>query len=109
MRLSCSVLALTLLFAVSPSEAKPEAYKCKILAAHHLRDSGKLGGDTIYKSVVGHEIIIDRLSGRAKGGIGNANANGVPQILDPGSHAQSYKAITVFRPFVSVDYLEVME
>ena len=109
MRPLFATVALTLLIAAPLSDAKSPAYKCKVSAAHRLDNSGQLGVDQLYKAVVGQEIILDRVSGRLTGIVRNANASAAPQVLDPGSEAQSFKAITVFRPYVAVDFIEVME
>jgi len=85
-----------------------DSYKCKVLDAVSLEGKGKLDKDGFGSLYVNPttEFIVDRGTGRMLNKLlTNHNMNGSPKVLDRGSKDQAYKVITIYEPFVQVDYL----
>lgn len=88
-----------------------DAYKCTVHDAASVSSEGKLdtinGFVNIYKDKK-TEFVVDRKTGRILSKlISNHNSFGNPEILDKGSKNQSFKVITIYKPFVQVDYLYI--
>lgn len=101
-------LSVTLIVS-APLAFASDGYKCKVLSAVGLQDDGALGTDGVPRGFVGQEFVVDKGTGRIIGTLTNHGSGGQPQVVDYGSDAQAYKAITVYQPNVSVDYLYVQE
>lgn len=86
-----------------------DAYKCTVTDAKGLSDNGLLEPDEFSQMFPGKEFVLDKGTGRITGGLSNHNGNGQPEVLDYGSTEQAFKAITIFRPFVTVEYLYIEE
>lgn len=100
------IAALTL---VSTGAWGFDSYKCTIKSVMEVSSDGVIQNHEPFQFQVGKEFVIDRMTGRTMGAISNHNANGSPQVLDPGSLEQSFKAVTFFKPIPMVDYLVVKE
>jgi len=87
-----------------------DSYKCKVLDAVTLDGDGKLGKDGFGYLYVDlkTEFVVDRSTGKMLNKtISNHNMNGTPKVLDRGSKDQAFKVITIYEPFVQVDYLNI--
>jgi hypothetical protein len=85
------------------------AYKCTVKGGSNLTEAGRLDATASASAYVGAEFTLDRGTGRMSGALTNHGASGKPQVLDPGSTEQAYKAVTLFKPFTSVDLIYVKE
>ena len=109
---ACAIFLLaTLLSSVSFAG---DGYKCEPKQILSLGADGLLTADSTAKMLVqmNKEFFVDRTTGRMVGSKGFSNHNegyGSPQVIDPGSVEQSFKVLTVYKPNVSVAYLEVKE
>jgi hypothetical protein len=100
-----------LLWASEGAAQTPSAYRCTIVDAVEVSDAGELVTTQFPQMILdlNEEFVVDRTTGRILGGSGLANHNafGTPEILDPGSDEQSFKVITLYRPFVTVALLDI--
>lgn len=83
-----------------------DGFKCTVKAVSKLQDDGTHSDDSVMTSL-GEEFVVDRVTGRMVGGLSNHSIGGQPKVIDPGSADQSFKALTIFGPYVSINYLEV--
>jgi len=84
-------------------------YKCVVKTDSRLEDDGSTSSNGL---TVGEEFVVDRSTGVMIGAFRNSNnfhEGNKPHVLDYGSSQQAFKAITIFQPKVSVDYLYVQE
>lgn len=100
---------IVFLLLVSSNSWGFDSYKCTIKSVVEVSSDGVIQDYEQFQFQVGKEFVIDRTTGRAMGAISNHNAIGFPQVLDPGSSEQSFKAVTFFKPNPMVDYLVVKE
>jgi len=103
--------AFFILIISSIVNANSDSFKCTVLDAASVSSEGKLdmtnGFVNIYKDKK-TEFVVDRGTGRILGKlISNHNPYGSPEILDRGSKNQSFKVLTIYKPFVQVDYLYI--
>jgi hypothetical protein len=103
-----TILLLTL-FGIAGIANSAEGYKCKVLMAKSLTKAGEMAKTGYSNIYVGKEFVVDINTGRMIGAISNGNHTAQPTVLDRGSKDQGYKVITIYKPFVSVDYLNVEE
>jgi hypothetical protein len=99
---------------MSNSSVAAGAYKCELRQVVSLNAEGRLSesGRAALLIKENKQFLVDRTTGRIVGATGIANYNagfGKPKVLDPGSGSQSFKVLTVYRGFTSVDYLLVKE
>ena len=104
MRLLFFVFALTVCSAANAQDA----YKCVILDYVQIQDDGTFG-EPVLPPEIGADFVVDRGTGRMSGALNNHKSFAEPQVLDMGSSEQAYKAITVYGPLVSVEFLYVEE
>ena len=103
-------IILVFLFLAAPGLAHAiDAYKCTVLDASGLNDDGRLGSTSFTGWYLDKEFVVDKGTGRVKGGLSNNNGYGQPQVLDYGSVSQAFKALTIFKPFITVNYLYIEE
>ena len=88
--------------------ALDDAYKCTVVSAKQLGDTGEIVASGSGEIYIGSEFVIDRGSGKMIGPVPkNWGAFGQPQVLDPGSDVDGFKALTIYGPHVTVDLLVV--
>lgn len=102
-----TVLLLIGLLSLSVNTYASGGYKCTVLEAKQLSNAGKMEVSKFTKQYIGKEFVVDKKTGRMTGQVKNHNFNGEPKVLDQGSAQQAYKAITIFSPFTTVDYLYI--
>ena len=105
------ITAFFFLIISSLASANSNSFKCTVLDAASVSSEGKLdmtnGFVNIYKDKK-TEFVVDRGTGRRLSKlISNHNLYGSPEILDRGSKSQSFKVLTIYKPFVQVDYLYI--
>ena len=86
-----------------------DAYKCTIDYTATLQDNGDIQESDFTKLWLGKEFVVDKGTGRIKGGLSNDNAFGKPQIIDYGSKEQAFKVLTIFKPSTTINYLYIEE
>lgn len=94
------------------SEERPsisDGYSCKVVLSGELNNRGRMARTDFAKLYDGLKFLVDRDTGYMYGPPRNHNENGSPVVIDRGSDEQSFKAITVYRPFSSVEYLMIEE
>lgn len=101
-------IAVATLLCLWYSAATASDYKCVVRHAYTISGDGGLRTDPT-NVFLGGEFAIDRATGRMIGILTNHNANGEPWVIDPGTRDRSFKVITVYKPIISVDYLQVQE
>lgn len=106
MKIICLVLAILL---SGYAAADIDAYKCTVNSSGALKDNGDISPSDFSKMQVGKEFVVDKGTGRIKGGLSNDNAFGEPQVLDYGSSEQAFKVITIYKPMTTVKYLYIQE
>ena len=84
-----------------------DTFRCTVESAVKVGADGKFVDDEAFKVVIGDVISIDRQTGKIEGTLSNYNSNGEARVLDFGSKAQKFKAITVYEPNNIVDYIEI--
>jgi hypothetical protein len=84
-----------------------DTFRCTVESAVKVGADGKFVDDEAFKVVIGDVISIDRQTGKIEGTLSNYNSNGEARVLDFGSKAQKFKAITVYEPNIVVDYIEI--
>lgn len=104
-----ALLILTALFATSTTAYAIDAYKCAVSQTGDLQDSGEISESNFTRLSNGNEFVVDKGTGRIKGGLSNDNAFGQPQVLDYGSSEQAFKVLTVFKPNITINYLYIQE
>lgn len=85
-----------------------DTFKCTVHSAVKVGTEGKFVDDDLYQAVVGDVISINRETGKVAGVLHNHNSNGEPRVLDSGSDTQSFKAITIYEPYIAVAYIEII-
>ncbi len=97
---------IPLLFPLAASAAG--SYECAVVSATSLAANGEMKRTSFTKAYEGQKFIVNRETGQITSEvISNSNGFGQPEVLDLGSSEQSFKALTVFRPKVAVDYLMI--
>lgn len=104
-----SLILILWLTALNHAAAGIDAYKCRIYFSSDLQDDGVMRPSDFSKFYVGKEFIVDKETGRISGRISNHNASGQPQVLDYGSNEQAFKALTIYRPRISIDSIYIKE
>lgn len=105
MKFTTIFLFLTIL-TVSPASLSQSAYKCIVSDAKRVADDGTFSEWTYS---IGKDFVLDRQTGRMSGTHTNHNAYGQPKVIDYGSEDQAYKAVTIYEPFTTLDYILVNE
>jgi hypothetical protein len=108
-------IVVLLISLISTSTLASEGYKCIPNQAFALEADGSLSQENGWAKLLiksNKEFVVDRATGKMIGSAGFSNHNasfGSPRVLDHGSAEQSFKALTVFKPNVSVAYLKIEE
>ena len=103
MKFNTAFLSLLILLS-SPASLAQSAYKCVINDAKRVADDGTFSEWT---QNVGKDFVVDRTTGRMSGALRNHATNGDPQVIDFGSTKSAYKAVTIYKPFVALDYIYI--
>ncbi len=85
-------------------------YVCTALDVADVNDKGEIKSR---KDMLGKKstFMVDRASGAIVGApFGNAGSNRATiTVLDFGSNKQAYKVLTVYKPYTTIDYLQINE
>ena len=86
-------------------------FKYVVKDSYSLEDDGKLSSDTnVAKMSLNKEFVVNRANGQITGsGFTNTMSGQMPVVYDYLSSENGYKAITVYKPHHTVDYLEIRE
>ncbi len=86
-------------------------FKCVVKDSVTLEDNGKLSHDTNNaKHELNQEFVVDYASGRMSGnGFTNTMSGQMPVVYNYLPNENGYKAITIYKPHFTVDYLEIKE
>ena len=109
-----TVLLISLSMVASTANASSN-FKCIVNDAYELNKKGKLeNGNDLTKSKIGKEFIVNRQSGQITGGgFVNTMSGQMPSVYKPEDtpvpSENNYKAITIYKPHFTVDYLEINE
>jgi len=106
---SISIFILFGLF--SASALASNDFKCSVLDAYTLGDNGKIiQSSNVAKSALGKEFTVNRQTGQITGGgFVNTMSGQMPKVLDHLPSENGYKAITIYKPNFTVDYLQINE
>lgn len=101
-----------LLFLVLTAHNAVADFKCQVKESMTLSESGVMERTSdVAQMNQSKEFVVNRSTGIISGGgFMNSMAGQLPEVLDTYKPAQNaYKAITVYKPNNTVDYLEIME
>ena len=98
-----------LLCVFSPGLFAADNFQCTVNNAYTLERNGELDSTTpVAKIEVGKVFTVDRETGRMIGsGLTNHMSGQQPKVYDYLPQENSYKAITIYAPNFTVDYLEI--
>jgi len=84
-------------------------FKCTIKDAVHLEDNGTLNHKSdIVTGYLGKEFTVNRKTGLITGaGINNSMSGQMPTVYDYLPQENGYKAVTLYKPNNTVDYLQI--
>ena len=96
-------------FSVGASASKN--FKCTVLDAVTFGKDGTLSHSTaVAKSKIGEEFTVNRQSGQITGGgLVNTMSGQMPVVYNYLPNENGYKAITIYKPNQTVDYLQINE
>lgn len=99
----------TLPFILSPLALAGNDFKCVVKDGVQLGDDGMLNHDTaVGRAYVGREFVVNRATGLISGGgLSNTMSGQVPTVYDYLASENSYKAISVYTPNYTIDYLQI--
>ena len=103
------VLFTILLILASNNAIAGKNFKCVVLDANILSDTGLLERNKISKIYLNREFIVDRETGKMIGEVSNTNSGFKPKVYDVLPSENGYKAITIYSPHPTVDYLQIKE
>ena len=86
-----------------------DGYKCVVKDATQLKDDGTQSEAKDVLVTIGDEFVVDKVTGRMIGRLSNHSMNRQPKVIDFGSDDQAFKALTIFEPYVTVNYLYIEE
>lgn len=86
-------------------------FKCVVKDSVTLEKNGKLSAETnVAKSNQNKEFVVNRSTGQITGsGFINTMSGQMPVVYDYLPNENGYKAITVYKPNSTVDYLQINE
>src|SRR3990172_6357165 len=98
---------ILLIFATTAHASKD--FQCTVSEAYELQESGKLSsGNDLTKIKIGKEFIVNRQTGQITGGgFVNTMSGQMPIVYDYLPQENGYKAITIYKPNHTVDYLQI--
>ena len=100
---------LTMLLATLSLDVSAEGnFKCVVKDGIELSKDGTIKQESrLLFHYVDSQFVVDSLSGIMTGKLSNHNDFSKTVVLDLGSEEQAYKALTLFKPKVMVDYLYI--
>jgi hypothetical protein len=106
---SAIVLITSVLFSLSTYASNN--FKCSVLDAFTLGKNGKIDqSSNVAKNALGKEFTVNRQTGQITGGgFVNTMSGQMPQVFDYLPFENGYKAITIYTPNFTVDYLQINE
>ena len=86
-------------------------FKCIVLDAFTLGENGKVNqSSNVAKKALGKEFTVNRQTGQITGGgFINTMSGQMPKVFDHLPSENGYKAITIYNPNFTVDYLQINE
>jgi hypothetical protein len=110
-KLTTLILLFLSPFAVAQDEPllSIDGYKCIVTDTKELSDNGNLEQSDFTVMYLNKEFVVDKGTGRITGGLSNHAGLAQPVVLDFGSSEQSYKALTIYKPYTTVKYLYIQE
>jgi len=86
-------------------------FRCIVKESYTLEDNGKLSSDTnVAKSSLNKEFIVNRQTGQITGGgFTNTMSGQMPKVYNYLPSENGFKAITIYKPNYTVDYLQINE
>ena len=86
-------------------------FKCSVIDAYTLEENGKINhSSNVAKNALGKEFTVNRQTGQITGGgFVNTMSGQMPKVYDHLPSENGYKAITIYRPNFTVDYLQINE
>jgi hypothetical protein len=86
-------------------------FRCIVKESYSLEDDGKLSSKTeVAKVKLNKEFIVNRQTGQITGdGFVNTMSGQMPVVYDYLPMENGYKAITIYKPNHTVDYLQINE
>ena len=86
-------------------------FKCVVKDSVTLEKNGKLSASTnVAKSNMHKEFVVNRITGQITGGgFVNTMSGQMPKVYDYLPKENGYKAITIYNPNLTVDYLQINE
>jgi hypothetical protein len=106
--IAVTTIFLAIVTSVSASQSSP-VYECKIFESKTVKNNGRLLETEFDSLMVGGKFSVVKDSGRVWGVLDNSGAFGQTSVLDKGGESQSYKAVTIYKPFVAVNGLSIAE
>ena len=105
------ILTTIFLFFVSSHCLASNNFKCLVKDAVSLESNGLLSREPkVAKSNIGKEFIVNRVTGHITGsGYTNTMSGQQPLVYDYLPSENGYKAITIYKPNHTVDYLQINE
>ena len=105
--------AVVLIFSVffSVSSYASNNFKCSVLDAFTLGENGIIDqSSSAAKNALGKEFTVNRQTGQITGGgFINTMSGQMPKVFDHLPSENGYKAITIYKPNFTVDYLQINE
>ncbi|USD19950.1 hypothetical protein MJO52_12765 [Microbulbifer variabilis] len=106
-----SVLILVALFFVAPMAQAYKDFKCKVIDSVTLEKDGTLSRvSNVAKGKRDKEFIVNRQTGQITGGgFVNTMSGQMPTVYNYLPQENGFKAVTIYKPHFTVDYLEISE
>lgn len=104
-----TLILVMVFFSMTASASKN--FKCTVLDAVTFGKDGTLSHSTaVAKSKIGEEFTVNRQSGQITGGgLVNTMSGEMPVVYNYLPNENGYKAITIYKPNQTVDYLQINE
>lgn len=108
MRKLVILLAGTLLSLTSFAQSN---FKCVVIDGVTLNEHGVLTHTSnVARMNIGKEFVVNRATGQVTGGgLTNTMSDQMPVVLDYLPDENGYKAVTIYKPNPTVDYLQINE
>jgi len=106
---SALIFIVSIFFSVSAYASNN--FKCSVHDAYTLGKNGKIDqSNNVAKKTLGKEFTVNRQTGQITGGgFVNTMSGQMPQVYDHRPSENGYKAITIYKPNLTVDYLQINE
>ncbi|MFY2509331.1 hypothetical protein ACN3E9_13820 [Vibrio pectenicida] len=106
---SAIIFVVSVVFSMSTHASNN--FKCIVLDAFTLEENGKIDqSSNVAKNALGKEFTVNRQTGQITGGgFVNTMSGQMPQVFDHLPSENGYKAITIYKPNFTIDYLQINE